>query len=928
MNSPRAGQRGLRSRGFRKRVFGAFLGLLAIAIAGITLGLQGRVERNQRLEAFTRTWDLSERINELTRAFNNLNQQFALFGQADFSADYLLPPALKSSLEQQLAAVEELALGLTTEASPWLDPLREEMLAGIADWRFVVEQHDTDYVAAISRLANDASPRIEQLLEQELPAAHDQLNQQLTRDHQAIATLGNQADRTLVLALLVPLLFFALISIMVVRRVLGSLNTIVTGIRSYAAGDFKHKVFIEGDDEFVDAANQINLMADQRRMALNDLNQLNTTLETKVEERTAELSTSRESLAEAQRIAKVGSWTLDLKTNQLVWSDEVFRIFEIDPQRFGASYEAFLALILPEDRTAVDEAFQHSLKSKRPYLITHRLQMTDGRIKHVEERCETEYDANGNALRSKGTVQDITEKLLAEEALRKKDIINRQVINTALDAVVIVNEQGLVEDWNNQAEKMFGWSRDEIMGISLRDTIIPHKYRDAHTAGMKHFIATGEGPVLNQRLELTALTKQEKEIPIELAISPMRTATGYTFSAFIRDLTARHEGERERERLQAQLTQAQKMEAIGRLAGGVAHDFNNMLSVILGYTDLAAAKVDGNESLAKNLKEIRNAAERASGVTRQLLAFARKQTVAPKLLDMNETVKGMMGMLQRLLGEHVALDWQPSATSQMVLMDPSQIDQILVNLCVNARESIEEQGTITIATCEASFSETDAANRSDIQAGDYVVLSVGDDGCGMDKETLAMIFEPFFTTKGKGTGLGLPTVYGIVRQNKGFVNAYSEPGIGTHFSVYLPRAVGEQESSRPEAMLVGREAGECYRTILVVEDEPAILNMIKDILESIGFCVLTAGLPSEALALAADRNRNIHLLLSDVIMPEMNGKEMSSKMKRFIPDLKVLFMSGYTSDFIDKHGVLEQGVNFIQKPFSPVDLAKKIQSMI
>jgi two-component system, cell cycle sensor histidine kinase and response regulator CckA len=928
MKPPAAGDGERRSRGFRTRVFGAFLGLLIIAMAGIVLGLTGRNERNERLEAFSTTWQLSEFVDDLAQDMTQLHRQFTLLSQSSPGDGYILPPTVKSSLLDKLVEVEARAREIDARDLPWLNALLEKVLVEIRDWRFVVEQHDVDYVAAISRLATTASPRAEELLEQDFPTVHEQLNQQLKRDQQAIKNLGEQADRTLVLALLVPLLFFALISVMVVRRVLSSLNTIMTGIKTYAAGDFKHRVVIAGDDEFADAAAQINLMADQRRMALDELHQLNATLESKVEERTAELSASRESLAEAQRIAKVGSWTLELATNTLAWSDEVFRIFEIDQQRFGARFEAFLELVHPADRDMVNSAYQQSLQTRRPYLITHRLRMPDGRIKHVEERCETEYDADGKPLCSKGTVQDITEKLLAEEALRKKDIINRQVIDTALDAVVIINEQGRVEDWNSQAEKMFGWSRADMDGMLLKDTIIPHKYRDAHEAGMKHFLATGEGPALNQRLELTALHRDGTEIPIELAISPMRTGAGFTFSAFIRDLTARKEGERERERLQTQLTQAQKMEAIGRLAGGVAHDFNNMLSVIMGYTDLAAAKVDGKDGIAKHLSEIRSAAERASGVTRQLLAFARKQTVAPKLLDLNETVNGMLGMLRRLLGEHIQLDWVPTAEPQQVLMDPSQIDQILVNLCVNARESIEENGIISIGTCHASFSEEDAANRTDIQAGEYVVLSVGDNGCGMDKETLAMIFEPFFTTKGKGTGLGLPTVYGIVRQNKGFVNAYSEPGIGTNFTVYLPRAAGAVKQARTGQSTLPDVAGNNASTILVVEDEPAILNMIKDILESLGFSVLTAGVPTDALKLVEERGGDVHMLLSDVIMPEMNGKEMAEKMRRIQPGLKVLFMSGYTSDFIDKHGVLEQGVNFIQKPFSPIDLANKIRSIM
>jgi len=916
--------------GFRARVIAALVILFILASAGIFAGFNARKERNELLKTFSRTWKLSEDVDLFWQQFSDLHRQFTFITQTtDLQGEGIdpIPDAVRATLLRDLAKASDLLRDIESIKYEWMSLMLDDATLLINDWRYVAENMRDDFVGSLTRLATEAAPRAERLFENVIPDVHTQIVKQLAADQQRIVDLGNNADRILILALIMPLTFFMLISFLVVRRVLGSLNKISRGINNYAAGDFSHRVTIDGDDEFSEAARQINMMADQRQQATDAINQMNATLEAKVQQRTAEVIHSRERLTEAQRIAKVGSWELDLIANNLVWSDEVFRIFELNPEQFGASYEAFLSAIHPDDREMVNEAYTHSLKTRTPYQITHRLRMVDGRIKHVEERCETEFDPEGKPLVSHGTIQDITEQMRAEEAIREKDIINRQVINTSLDSVVIIDDRGLVVDWNSQAENTFGWPREEILGLSLGDTIIPHKYRDAHRAGMRKFLATGEGPVLNQRLELTALTREGKEFPIELAISPMKIGDRYTFSAFIRDLTSRKESEAERELLQSQLTQSQKMEAIGRLAGGVAHDFNNMLSVILGYTDIAASRKSGDARVTGDLKEIRSAAERASGITRQLLAFARKQTVAPKLLDLDEIVNGMMGMLRRLLGEDVQLRWVPGKESHPVLMDPSQVDQILVNLCVNARDAIATAGQITIETGVANFSAEDARERSDIQAGNYVTLSVSDNGCGMDKDTLRVIFEPFFTTKGKGTGLGLPTVYGIVRQNKGFINVYSEPGIGTKFCVYLLKAQSADKESGQEMRPVA-VAEKGAGTILIVEDEPAILMMIQHMLESLGYKILTAGLPSVALELAAKHKGEINLLLSDVIMPEINGRELSKKIEANHPGLKVLFMSGYTSDFIDKHGVLEEGVNFIQKPFSPADLAAKIRSML
>jgi len=384
----------------------------------------------------------------------------------------------------------------------------------------------------------------------------------------------------------------------------------------------------------------------------------------------------------------------------------------------------------------------------------------------------------------------------------------------------------------------------------------------------------------------------------------------------------------ERERLQAQLLQSQKMESVGRLAGGVAHDFNNMLGVIFGHTETAMEQVDPALPLYANLQEIRKAAERSSDLTRQLLAFARKQTVSPKVLDLNDTVEGMLKMLRRLIGEDIHLSWLPGSNIWPVKIDPSQIDQILANLCVNARDAIAGVGKVTIETQNAAFDETYCADHAGLVSGEYVLLALSDDGCGMDKETLSHLFEPFFTTKGagKGTGLGLATVYGIVKQNNGFLNVYSEPGQGTTLKVYLPRYEGKAEQTRMEGPQEPVMRG--HETVLVVEDEEALLDLNKRILEKQGYRVLAASTPSEAIRLAEDYPGEIHLLMTDVVMPEMNGRDLSDKILSRYPHMRCLFTSGYTADVIAHHGVLDEGVHFIQKPFSRKDLAAKVRKAL
>ena len=392
----------------------------------------------------------------------------------------------------------------------------------------------------------------------------------------------------------------------------------------------------------------------------------------------------------------------------------------------------------------------------------------------------------------------------------------------------------------------------------------------------------------------------------------------------IMDVTEQKRAEEERDKLRAQFSQAQKMESVGRLAGGVAHDFNNMLGVILGHSEMAMEQIDSTHPLHADLQEIEKAAKRSADLTRQLLAFARRQTISPKTLDLSETVEGMLKMLRRLIGEDIDLAWLPANNLWPVKVDPGQIDQILANLCVNARDAISGIGKITIETSNVTFDEAYCDDHAGAIAGNYALLAVSDNGCGMNKETMDNIFEPFYTTKalGEGTGLGLATVYGIVKQNNGFINVYSEPARGTTFKIYLPRAEEQTREKPPAHLKKDLRGGE---TVLLVEDEEPLLALGKAILQRHGYEVLATNSPAEALAIARSHPGPIHLLLTDVVMPEMNGKDLRDRLAQLKSGFKSIFMSGYTANVIAHHGILDGDINFLQKPFSVQTLLEKVR---
>jgi PAS domain S-box-containing protein len=407
------------------------------------------------------------------------------------------------------------------------------------------------------------------------------------------------------------------------------------------------------------------------------------------------------------------------------------------------------------------------------------------------------------------------------------------------------------------------------------------------------------------------------------------------FAHLIFDLLIRTHSDRalalsvkERERLQAQIVQAQKLEAIGRLAGGVAHDFNNMLGAIIGYAELALEKVPAEAPLRADLLEILTAANRTKGVTRQLLTFARKQVVSPEVVDVNTTVEGMLRMLQRLIGENIRLEWRPGSVQWPVRIDPSQVDQILANLCVNARDAITDTGTVTVSTREVTITEADLAQHPEAAPGGYVALVVQDDGSGMTPDMLAHIFEPFFTTKptGQGTGLGLPTVYGIVTQSQGFISIETAPGRGTTFTVHLPRYLGTVTPEQDEGVAVAMPGrGE---TVLVVEDERAILALVTRVLETAGYRVLPASDPDTALTIARAHPEAIDLLLTDMVMPGMNGRTLAEAVHAIRPSIRCVFMSGYAPDELQKETSGGVRCRYLQKPFTREELTVRVRETL
>jgi PAS domain S-box-containing protein len=522
-------------------------------------------------------------------------------------------------------------------------------------------------------------------------------------------------------------------------------------------------------------------------------------------------------------------------------------------------------------------------------------------------------------------LQDITKRKRIEKTIirQKKALQESETRFKALHDFsfggIAIHDQGIVLECNQGLSEMTGYKYSELIGMNV-SMLIAENSRNT----MLDNILTGH----EKPYEVMGLHKDGKEFHLRIRGRNVPYKGRHVRYTEFRDISDQKRAESEKEAIQAQLNQAQKLESVGRLAGGVAHDFNNMLGVILGHTELARLKTDKNHDLISDLNGIQKAAEHSADLTRQLLAFARKQTIAPRQLDLNATVESMLKLLRRLIGEDIDLVWKPDVHIWPVKMDPSQIDQILANLCINARDAISGVGKLTIETGIKTFDDKYCNEHPDFIPGNFVMLAVSDNGCGMDKETLDKLFDPFFTTKdvGKGTGLGLATVYGIVKQNNGFINVYSEPGHGSTFKIYLPRLVAGEDT---DMVVTGKKStAGGTETILLVEDEPSILKITRMMLERKGYAVLSADTPALAMKKAKNHSGSIALLMTDVIMPEMNGRDLAGQISRLYPDIRVLFMSGYTANVIVHQGILDDGVAFIQKPFSLADMTEKVRNVL
>jgi two-component system, cell cycle sensor histidine kinase and response regulator CckA len=639
------------------------------------------------------------------------------------------------------------------------------------------------------------------------------------------------------------------------------------------------------------------------------------------------LQKSEARLNRAELASKSGNWELHLDSQAIIASDGAAKIYGVDKKHLD--YAFVKSVPLREYRQLLDDALTKLLADDEPYDVEFKIKTADtGEIKDIHSIAL--FDREKRILF--GIIQDITERKQVDQALRESEERFRRISQLSNDIAYscFTNRDGVFSlDWmSGNTEKTTGYTIDQINAQSCWRFLVI-----AEDIPIFEKNIVGLSPGQSASVDLRMRHKNGEIIWVTSyaeCATDAKTPESLRIYGGLQDITDRKKTEENQKRLQEQLHQSQKMDSIGRLAGGVAHDFNNMLQVILGYTSMALDNVEANRPLYSALQLIKKSAERSADLTRQLLAFARRQTITPRELDMNETVEGTLVMLRRIIGENIGLTWLPCNDLWTVNVDPSQIDQILVNLCINARDSISGIGQIGIETANSSFDNDDSTSYAyaNLMPGEYVMLAVSDNGSGMDKETQANIFEPFFTTKelGKGTGLGLATVYGIIKQNNGYIYVYSDPGQGTTFKIFLPRHVFKEkqihETLTPEPVAHGHE------TILLVEDEPELLKMTQMMLENQGYTVLAATTPGEAIRLAEAEIRNIHLVITDVIMPEMNGGDIARKILAIDPSIKQLFMSGHTADFIAHHGVLDPGVNFIQKPFSMKALTVKVREVM
>lgn len=637
------------------------------------------------------------------------------------------------------------------------------------------------------------------------------------------------------------------------------------------------------------------------------------------------LRKSQASLAEAQRLAHLGNWEWHIPSNEVLWSDEVYRILGLPLRELVPSFETYMAAVHPDDRLLARKAFSNTLYNDKLYRIVHRIIRPDGSQRFVYAQGEVFFDDSRQAVRMMGTIQDITASKLAQERLAESERRYRLLAEHVTDVIWTMDLQMNLTFVSPSLHWLTGYDAGECLGFSLERMLTPASQELARNK-LQEELALEEDfrdPGRSVTLELEMLRQDGSTVWVEVKASLLRDNQGRPVGILgvTRDISIRR-------KLEAQLQQAQKMEVVGRLAGGVAHDFNNLLTAILGYSEILLANLDVRDSTHQDAMEIKKAGERAALLTRQLLAFSRRQVLQPKSLQLNLVVENLAKMLKRLIGEDIGLEIISGPDLEWVMVDPGQIEQVILNLTVNARDAMPQGGKLTIQTANVELDEAYTQDHAEVRPGPYVLLAVTDTGCGMDAATRSHIFEPFFTTKevGKGTGLGLSMVYGIVHQSNGHIWVYSEPGRGATFKIYLPRVTAETECALPGRVAEATPQG--HETILLVEDDDGVRQIAGRILRRSGYQVLEARDGGQALQICREHQGDIHLVLTDLVMPGINGRDLVLRLASLRPGIKVVFMSGYAEDYVFEQDGLDMGLEFIQKPFEAQVLTRKIWELL
>jgi PAS domain S-box-containing protein len=627
------------------------------------------------------------------------------------------------------------------------------------------------------------------------------------------------------------------------------------------------------------------------------------------------LRESEARLDEAQRIAHVGHWELDLDADRLTWSDETYRILGLRPGERTPTLHDFVERIHPEDRERQADATARAKRGEGRYDIEYRIVRPDGEVRTIHAVGDVIRDAPGRAHRAFGVVQDITERKGAEDELRKQKEVLHKVFDNAPIAIHFVGEDGRVLLVNPEWERIFGWTLRELREQD-RDVYAELLPDAEEQRKRREFVAAATGEWVDFRVR----RRDGRLLVVAAAMVRLSDGTRIGLSYDVTEL----------KRLEEQFRQAQKMEAVGQLAGGVAHDFNNLLTVITAHGAMLREELAPDAASRADIEQVLAAAQRAAGLTRQLLAFSRQQVLQPRVVATNRTVATVAAMLRRVIGEDVVLVTELDPAAWPVYADPGQLEQVLMNLAVNGRDAMPLGGTLRLRTANVRVDDAAAHERPGLVPGEYAALMVEDTGTGIDPAVLPRLFEPFFTTKaaGRGTGLGLATVYGIVKQSGGFIYVDSTPGRGSRFTIYLPRHQGVDDAAAASASPAPPRGTE---TILLVEDDAAVRPVVRRMLERQGYTVLDAANGAAALRLAESAHASgerIDLVLTDVVMPELGGRALGERLAVHQPGIRVLYMSGYTDDEILRRGLLVPGAEFLEKPFTPERLAGAVRQAL